>query len=270
MNRSTLKHLLQGRALGHPLHPMLVHLPIGLWVLSFVLDVIALTTKSAPTAQAAMIVLVTGVAVSVLTMVTGFADFFDIRADHPARRTATWHMVLNLCAVAVFGVSTLLRLRDAGPSILPTVISAVGVILISISGYLGGVLVYDDGIGVGRHRRTHDIEPTQAVSEAPDNGYVDVLDAEDLAESTPVRVEANGHVMVLVRIGSRIHAVQEFCTHRCGPLSEGQVREGNIVCPWHRSSFEMTSGKVVDGPAKVELKTYLVREDDGRILVRVV
>ena len=72
---------------------------------------------------------------------------------------------------------------------------------------------------------------------------------------------------MLLRSRGELHAFQEFCTHRYGPLSEGTVDGANIVCPWHRSCFETRTGKVTGGPAEVELKTYPVRERDGRIWV---
>ena len=268
-----LKRLLQGRSLGHPLHPMLVHLPIALWMLSFALDMLALLGARDDGGISAMLrasfyALLAGLAFAVPAMVTGFADYADVRKDHPARRTATRHMLLNLAAVVVFAVSALYRIHQTAPDWLPTAISAVGVLLISYSGYLGGKLVYDDGLAVGRHRRGHEPGETTTVN-APDGGYVDALDAAALPENTPTRVEVNGHVMTLVRTTGGVFAVQEFCTHRCGPLSEGTVEGGNIRCPWHRSCFELRSGKVAEGPAKVELNTYEVGEVDGTIRVRV-
>jgi nitrite reductase/ring-hydroxylating ferredoxin subunit/uncharacterized membrane protein len=270
-----IKHILQGRPIGHPLHTMLVHLPIGLWLLSFVLDVLALAggagTDDGARAlvRAARYTLLAGLGVAVLAAITGFADYTDVRKDHPARRTATWHMVLNLCAVAVFGVSALYRIHQPSPDVLPAALSGAGVVLVGISGYLGGTMVYDDGVGVGRHRRAHDVRPTTRVDAAPDDdGYVAVMDADDLPADTPTRVEANGHAIVLVRTAAGdVYAVQEYCTHRCAPLSEGAVEGGNLRCPWHRSCFELRTGNVAEGPAKVELRTYPVREEDGRVWV---
>lgn len=263
-----IKRIIQGRPFGHPLHPMIVHLPIGLWVLSFALDVLGWLGIDG-LIRPAFYALLAGLAFAVLAAVTGFADYTDVRKDHPTRPTATKHMLLNVAAVVVFGVSALYRIHQSQPDWLPTALSAIGVILVSISGYLGGVMVYDDGLAAGRHRRRHQPEQTHKVDAAPDDGYVAVMEADDLPENTPTRVEANGHVMVLVRRGGELFAVQEYCTHRCGPLSEGTVEGANIRCPWHRSTFELRSGRVAEGPAKVELKTFDAREDDGKILVRI-
>jgi nitrite reductase/ring-hydroxylating ferredoxin subunit/uncharacterized membrane protein len=267
-----IKQLLQGRPLGHPLHPMIVHLPIGLWMLSFVMDVLGFVGALADDTslvRPAYYMLLAGLAFAVLATVTGFADYADVRKDHPARRTATKHMLLNLAAMLVFGVSALYRIHQTQPDWLPTALSALGVVLVSISGYLGGKLVYDDGLAVGRHRRRHDPRATAKSDAAPDDGYVDALDADDLPDDTPMRMDINGHTMIIVRTGGTVYAVQEFCTHRCGPLSEGTVEGGNIRCPWHRSCFELSTGKIAEGPAKVELRRFDVREEDGTIRVRI-
>jgi nitrite reductase/ring-hydroxylating ferredoxin subunit/uncharacterized membrane protein len=274
---SAAKRLLQGRPLGHPLHPMLVHLPIGLWFLSFALDVIALFTDpggdagSTALAKATFYLLVLGLAGALLAIVTGFADYMDVRKDHPARGTATWHMALNLAAFVVFGLSALLRLDVTGFALMPAIVSAVGIVLVGVSGYLGGVMVYDDGLAVGRHRRAHEPPPETLKVNAPaDDGYVDVMDTDDLAADVPTRVDINGHVIVLLRHEGQVYAFQEFCTHRFGPLSEGKMDDkGNIMCPWHRSCFDVRTGKVANGPAKVDLKTYETREEAGRLSVRV-
>lgn len=265
---------LQGRWLGHPLHPMLVHLPIGLWGLSVILDVLSLTADNPadarPLADAAFYTLIAGLLFATLAIVTGFADYTDVRKDHPGRRTATQHMVLNLAAFVVFGVSAWLRMRGTTAPAVPVGLSVLALLHVLISGYLGGVMVYDDGIGVGRHRRKHDSQSeTLKITAAADAGFVDVLDIEDLTPGVPLRAEVNGTVLVLLRHGGEIHAFQEFCTHRFGPLSEGKVVDDQIMCPWHRSCFEVRSGKVTNGPAKVDLKTYPTREDRGRIWVRI-
>jgi nitrite reductase/ring-hydroxylating ferredoxin subunit/uncharacterized membrane protein len=274
---SALKRLLQGRPLGHPLHPMLVHLPIGLWVLGFVVDVIGLSRSSTDrdahaVVRSAFYMVVVGLFFAALAAVTGFADYFDVRKDHLGRKTATLHMLLNLVAFVVFAISAALHLHATRVTVVATILSGVGVVLVGISGYLGGVLVYDDGVAVGRHRSNLSPQTqTLTVSAPPDDGWVDVMDSDDLSDGVPLRAEVNGHIMVLLRpkAGGDVTAFQEFCTHRCGPLSEGTVDDGQITCPWHRSRFDVHTGKPTHGPAKVDLKIYPVREERGRIHVSV-
>src|SRR4051794_12391991 len=95
-----MKDLLEGKPLKHPLHTMLVHLPIGLFSLSFLLDLASLLWPDAARfVPAAFYSLVFRVFTALLAAIPGFVDYTDIRTDHPAKRTATAHMILNLVAV---------------------------------------------------------------------------------------------------------------------------------------------------------------------------
>ena len=264
-----IKRLLQGRPLGHPLHPILVHLPIGLFFLSFVLDVVGLVS-AAPYARPARYAMLLGVATALLASVPGFADYSSIRRDHPGRKCATWHMLLNLAAVAMYAVNLAVRWpRDGGDRVglLPFAMSLIGVGLLSVSGYLGGVMIYDDGIAVGRHRRRADSPDETIRRDGPPGMLIEIPGAAGLVEGQTLRASVNGVVMTVARVEGKVYAFQEFCTHRYGPLSEGKIEGANIMCPWHRSCFDVRTGKVASGPAKVDLKTYPVREEEGRIWV---
>jgi len=269
-----LKAMLQGKPFGHPLHPALVHLPIGLFVFSLLLDVGSrLVDDGNALVRGAFYAMLFGVVTALVAAVPGFVDWSEIRDDHPARQTATTHMALNLAVVAIFIVNLLLRWGrqgDEATPLLPFVLSLLGVTILSVSGYLGGTLVYDDGIAVGRHRRpTETPQQTIAVSaKGSTDGFVSVADADALADQETLRVAVDGTVMTVARIGGACVAFQEFCTHRFGPLSEGRLLDGEIECPWHRSRFDVWTGKVTQGPAKESLRTFEVAVRDGKIHVR--
>src|SRR5213079_2710726 len=96
-----------------------------------------------------------GVITALLAAVPGFVDYSDIRRDHPGKATATRHMILNLMVVAIYGINLWIRssaLSDSKISLPPLLLSIIGIGLLSVSGYLGGRLVYDEGIAVGRHK----------------------------------------------------------------------------------------------------------------------
>jgi 3-phenylpropionate/trans-cinnamate dioxygenase ferredoxin subunit/anthranilate 1,2-dioxygenase ferredoxin subunit len=88
-----------------------------------------------------------------------------------------------------------------------------------------------------------------------------------LREGETLRVDLQGQVLCLAKSDGQIYAFQEFCTHRFGPLSEGAICQNQIECPWHRSVFDMATGKAVHGPAKEDLKTFRVEVRDGQIHV---
>jgi uncharacterized membrane protein len=103
---------------GHPIHPMLISFPIGLWVFSLLSDV-----------------------------VPGLIDLLSL-SDPKAKTTGIWHMVINLLVVGLFALNLWLRLGSAPGSSLPLALSAIGVILLCISGWLGGELVFKHGVAV--------------------------------------------------------------------------------------------------------------------------
>ena len=271
-----LHQWLEGRPLGHPIHPLLVHLPIGLFTLSFLFDVAGRFFEPENwLVQAAFYTLVVGLLSAFLAALFGVVDWADIRADHPARPTATTHMLLNLAAVALYLLNGGLRLGqlDTAPiGLLPLGLSLVSLGLIYFSGYLGGRLVYDEGIAVGRHRNRGDLPEDTLRAPAPrrPGEFVPVAYTQRLDESEALRVEVNGYAMALVRVDDQYYAVQDFCTHRLGPLSEGRLcGDAELECPWHGSRFDVRTGQVTQGPAKVKLKTFETRVVDGVIQVRV-
>ncbi|PYL69223.1 MAG: hypothetical protein DMF22_11575, partial [Verrucomicrobia bacterium] len=219
-----------------------------------------------------------GVITTLIAAVPGVVDYTDIRSDHPAKRTATTHLTLNLIVVALYGINLGVRsssLVDPKISFGPLILSLVGVGLLSVSGYLGGRLVYDAGISVGRHkRRTPTPESTLhlfmanlASNENSDVIFVPIPEADRLGERETLRVEIDGQVITIAKIDQGFYAFQEFCTHRFGPLSEGTFKDFNVQCPWHNSCFDVRTGKVTQGPAKVDLKTFTIEIRDGKVAV---
>src|SRR5215207_1804165 len=268
------KALLQGKPFGHPLHSALVHFPIGLFVLSLLLDIASyLAITSSDLFRASLYTMGLGLVMGVLAGLAGLADRSDIRLDHPARKTANLHMALNLTALGLFAINFFLRLGqgDSARARLPILLlSLVGVGMVLISGYLGGTMVYDNGIGVGRHRRRART-PRQTIDVSifeRQDGWVAVCDEDMLNDGETLRVDWDGTVLAIARQKGNVYAFQEFCTHRYGPLSEGKLQDHQVICPWHRSCFDIRTGKVVEGPAKVALITYSAAIRGGKILIK--
>lgn len=269
---AALKDVLEGKPLRSPLHPALVHLPIALFPVSVLLDA-ASWMFADPTLQlvrGAFLTLIAGLITAVLAAVFGMVDYTEIRSDHPAKKTATLHMVLNLVAVGLFALGAGLRFGEldaARTPAWPIVASLAGLAILGYSGYLGGHLVYSDGIGVGRHRRDARLPEKTIVVSAAGAAAVPVAAAASLRDGETLRVDVDGTVIAVARVQGQVCAFQEFCTHRFGPLSEGQLDGHEVVCPWHRSRFDVRTGKVTSGPAKVDLRTFAVEVRDGQIYV---
>lgn len=275
-----IKETLQGKPFRHPLHPALVHFPIGLFVLSFLLDLGSYLVSEGPgLVLGSFYAIALGIIMALLAAVPGLIDYSDIRSDHPGKKTATYHMILNLVVVAVFALNLGLRYSDlSAPQTpaLPLLLSLIGLGLLGVSGYLGGKLVFDEGIGVGRHRRSTTVpRETLRVSsstatdkkELSNVTFVSVAETGMLDEQDSLRIDLDGHVIALVKLEGEVFAFQDFCTHRFGPLSEGKLQEGQVQCPWHRSCFDVRTGQVTHGPAKIDLKTYPVQIEDGKVRV---
>ncbi len=266
-----LKNLLQGKPLRAPLHPAIVHLPIALFVLATVIDIASwiVADSTATLVRAAFTSLVIGLITGAIAVITGLADYSAIREDHPGRKTATTHLRLNLVAIGLFAISTGVRYgtpTESRTPALPLIVSLVALGVLSYSGYLGGRLVYDDGIAVGRHRRIAPL-PHSTIKITTNGKPTVVADENAIAEGGTLRVDVDGIVATVMRTKETIHAFQEFCTHRYGPLSEGTFRGCEVICPWHQSKFDMRTGKVTGGPAKIDLRIFRAEIRDGKIWI---
>jgi uncharacterized membrane protein len=138
---------------GHPIHPMLVGLPIGLWVFSFACDIVFHAGWGGPTWKiVGSYTIAAGVVGALLAAVPGFIDFLSI-TDRRVGRVALTHMVLNLLTVVLFALSFGLRVVYPLGS-LPVLISAIGLVSLAIAGWLGGELVFVHRMGVDKPPRS--------------------------------------------------------------------------------------------------------------------
>jgi uncharacterized membrane protein len=136
---------------GHPIHPMLVTIPIGLWVFSLICDFAFVGTGDARWAVTAYFTLGGGIAGALLAAVPGLLDLLGLR-DSRAVRVGIFHMALNLGIVAVQAWSFWLRMEDGGfADVLPRAISIVAVAALLIAGWLGGQLVHVLGVTQPAH-----------------------------------------------------------------------------------------------------------------------
>ena len=137
----------------HPIHPMLVVFPIGLFVAAMVFDIVAATTGNPVWRVVAFWDIAAGIVGGLAAAVPGLVDYVSLNGR--ARRIATWHMLLNVVTIALFVVNWLLRTTWGAQWIppgsnLPMLLSILGVLLLGVSGWLGGHLVYVEGVGVER------------------------------------------------------------------------------------------------------------------------
>jgi uncharacterized membrane protein len=136
------------RVAKHPIHPMLVPIPIGLWVFSLVCDVIhELGWGSVIWKELAFYTMAGGIVGALLAAVPGFIDYRTI-ADSKVKRVAMAHMLMNLATVMLFVINLWLRTQRPADAGMPIILSLIGVSLLGIAGWLGGELVYRYAMGV--------------------------------------------------------------------------------------------------------------------------
>lgn len=131
----------------HPIHPMLVALPIGLWVFALVCDVVRAAGGNDAWPTVAIYCIAGGIVGAVAAAVPGLIDYFSI--DEAAmRRIAILHLAVNLGALVIFAINLWIRFRLPAESRLPLGLSIVGVLAIGVGGWLGGEMVYVKGMAV--------------------------------------------------------------------------------------------------------------------------
>ena len=132
---------------GHPLHPILVTIPIGLFVAALVSDIVYVADGAHGWAVASRWLIGGGLVGALLAALAGFTDFAG-NSNIRAFRDAWLHLFANLALVLVEGTNLILRLPDAAVAgSIGIVLSAVAVVVMLFSGWKGGELVFRHGVG---------------------------------------------------------------------------------------------------------------------------
>ncbi|HXH20959.1 MAG TPA: DUF2231 domain-containing protein [Dehalococcoidia bacterium] len=153
---------------GHPLHPMLVTVPVGLFVWAFVADIVYLATdKDRMWYDISFWSGVAAIVTALVAAVAGLVDYLTVAVRTEARGMATAHMLLNVTVVALYFIAMLL-MRDGGALeggnlTLVVALHAIGAGLLSASGWIGGEMSYrhhlaiipDDGELEAAENRRH-------------------------------------------------------------------------------------------------------------------
>ncbi len=249
-----LQDFLNGSWLGHSLHAVLVDVVIGASTGVLLLDVLRIFFGVDGLETASTWVLALAWISGVGAIVTGLTDFKDTAPNSAERDVTITHGLINFIGNAGFAFSLSIRLggaHDTGFWVL-----LISYLLISIGSYIGGHVVFKYGYMVNhnafsRGRRAEEFTPVMAVAALP--------------EGTPTKVDFGTTAVMLVRRGDVVHALKDTCSHAGGPLSKGVLEGETITCPWHFSTFRITDGSVVHGPAGSRQVSYRVRVNEGQV-----
>lgn len=243
-----IKDLLNGTWLGHPLHAAITDVPIGSLIVAVILDLLGQPVG-------ADVALLATVLFMLAAAVAGAADYVD--TDGTARVRATLHSTLMVVALVVLIVSLVLRAIGLSDRTVPVALSILGLLVVIAGAFVGGDVVYVFGNMVNRHA----FRGAGSKWIALDLG--DITDIMDIPHATPTKARAGINDLVLVRIGTTVHALHSVCAHAGGPLTQGTVVDGCIQCPWHASRFRLHDGRVAQGPALYDQPAYEIRAADG-------
>ena len=244
-----VRNLLSGTKLGHPVHPLLTDVPIGAWTMSALLD----TVGGSGMESAADTLVGIGILGAVPTAATGLNDWSDTIGGE--RRVGLVHASANVAALSLYVASLLARLsgrRKGGKAL-----GRAGLGALMVGGYLGGYLSFARAVNVNH----------TALEHRPQD-WVPVLADAELGAGEHRVVFAGEAAVLLVRDGSKLYALANTCSHAGGPLNEGEFADGCVVCPWHASTFRLSNGNIVRGPASVPQPIYKTRIRNGKIEVK--
>lgn len=140
----------RARFAGHAVHPMLIVLPLGLFVTAVVFDALYFLTDSGNFAVAGAYTTAAGVLGALLAGLFGWVDWFAVPAQTRAKRIGLLHGLGNMVVLALFAVSWLFRFERETwePGTLSFVFAVAGLVLAAVTGWLGGELVERLGVGV--------------------------------------------------------------------------------------------------------------------------
>jgi uncharacterized membrane protein len=138
------------KLLGHPIHPMLIVLPLGLFAIAVLFDVVYLVTGTEQFADVAYWNITVGIVGGLLAALFGAIDWWGIPKETRARRIGLWHGLGNFVIVLLFIGSWFLRLPDYAyaPNLLPFLLGLIAVLMALVTAWLGGELVYRLRVGV--------------------------------------------------------------------------------------------------------------------------
>jgi nitrite reductase/ring-hydroxylating ferredoxin subunit/uncharacterized membrane protein len=253
---------------GHPIHPALITFPFAFLYGAFIFDIAGRVVGRPVWWTVGAHLAIAGIVMALVAAVPGFIDYvYTVPPRSTGKRRATRHMLVNLSAVALFAVAWWLRgSAAAAPEVTQLALEAVGAALLGAGGWMGGVLVNRNQIGVD-HRYAGAGKWREAAVEAQPGKPLAAAKSDELQVNQMKLVRTGDRRIVLARTEQGYTAFDDRCTHRGGSLAGGVLICGTVQCPWHGSQFDARTGEVRAGPAKERIATYRVEQRDDDVWV---
>jgi nitrite reductase/ring-hydroxylating ferredoxin subunit len=236
-----VRDVLHGVWLGHPVHPMLVQGAVGAWMSAGVLDLWPGTDR------ASRRLLAFGLMTSAPAVLAGLADWSEQHEQQ--MRVGVVHALANGTALGLYGASL-----AAGTETKGKMLRYAGLGVASLGALLGGHISFHQAGGANHAESVPHLVPS---------GWQELGRLAELPEGEPVRRMLGEVPLLVVRRGEDADVLADQCSHLSGPLSEGEVSDGCVTCPWHGSVFRLSDGGVVHGPATAPQPAFETDVRDG-------
>jgi nitrite reductase/ring-hydroxylating ferredoxin subunit len=263
LRNRTVKDVLHGVWLGHPLHPGLAAATAGSYISATMLDAVGRPVGGGRAPSSFLIA--TGLALTPPTAAAGWADWSESHEDQ--QRVGLVHAAANVVGVGLYTAALVRRLRGTGSGRLLSVAAGAAA---GAGALIGGHMGYRQAVGANHAEEVAHIGPADWQSLGPLAEVPVGKPVRRVAGEVPVfvlrRADALGH--------DEISVLSDRCPHLSAPLHEGDVvdenGEAHIVCPWHGSEFRVTDGCVVHGPATAPVPRFESRVVGDELQARVV
>lgn len=251
---------------SHPIHPMLIVLPLGLFLGSWIFDLIGKATNNELLWAASYYCAIAGIVGGFCAAIPGMIDWFTVVPPRSsAKKRGLLHAGLNILVLVGFIVIAVHRSAAIGePGGFELGLMTLCIVVLGISGWLGGTLSYRNQIGVDhRYANAGRFKERRLESwERP------ACNQSELSEGQMMLVHVGDERVVLGRCPEGMIAFSDRCTHKGGPLSDGALVGCTVQCPWHGSQFDVHTGRVVAGPAKSKIEVYETETRAGEVYVK--
>lgn len=239
---------LHGVWIGQPVHPALTGLPLGFWASATVLDFVP------GSEQASQILLALGLAGALPAAAAGLADWSALHREQ--QRVGIAHAASSAGASAFFAASLLARAR--GQNTGGRLLALAGLAALGAGSFLGRHMAFGLGAGASHAEPVAHLAPL---------GWQDLCRIYELPDGRLARRRLGYLTLSVLRLGSDVLAVADQCAHLGGPLHQGTLTGSGdvpcVTCPWHGSTFRLTDGTVVHGPATARQPAFDTRIVEG-------
>jgi nitrite reductase/ring-hydroxylating ferredoxin subunit/uncharacterized membrane protein len=245
---------------------MLIPFPIAFFTGTFVFHIWGWAGNQPGLLTTAYYTNLAGIIMAVITAIPGFIDFlYTVPPRSSGKKRAAKHGIINVLMLVCFTVAFFLRSSTIPNHSLILALEFTGMVLMIIAGWMGGTLVYRNQIGVDP-RYANAGKWKEAFFDT-DSGEIEVATIDELKTNAMKLLHLKNRRIVLARTEQNYVAFEDRCTHKGGSLAGGSTICGVVQCPWHGSQFDTATGEVKSGPAREPIKTYTVKEVQGKIVL---